>query len=460
MTVSLVTADSVANDLHAAASLSVESAAVLLADVVRSDDMPTRIVGHRLIPVPDHLYRVRTPVALGLPSEAYVPALAEAAKLNCAALFVHTHPNGAAPRPSQADVIVDAELADVFRIRTEQSLYGSLIVGAGEFDLTFSGYVDEGRGPTDITRWWAVGDRWRLRLPFGAPQQPLDPAFDRNVRAFGDAVQRTVGQLRVAIVGTGGTGSAVAEQLARLGVRQFLLVDPDCLSASNLTRVYGSTPRDIGMPKVEVLREHLMAIAPDTTCDVVQSMITLHATARRLAEVDLVFGCTDDNAGRIVLSRVGSYLLTPVIDCGVLLSADSDGQLTGIDGRVTTLTPGAACLVCRNRIDLARAAQELRTPDERRRLADEGYAPALGRREPAVVTFTSLVASAAVAELIERLVGYGPSPRPSELLLRWHDRETSSNIALPRPGHYCDPTAGSLGRANTFPFLGQAWPDR
>lgn len=150
-------------------------------------------------------------------------------------------------------------------------------------------------------------------------------------------------------------------------------------------------------------------------------MITKEETAKALLDADVVFGCTDDNAGRLVLSRLASYLLTPVIDCGVLLSSGRGGQLSGIDGRVTVLAPGAACLVCRNRIDLSRASAEMLAPDEHQRLADEGYAPALTGVEPAVVAYTTQVAAAAVGELLERLIHYGPEPVPSEMLLRVHD---------------------------------------
>jgi hypothetical protein len=187
-------------------------------------------------------------------------------------------------------------------------------------------------------------------------------------------------------------------------------------------------------------------------------MITSESTARQLCECDIVFGCTDDNAGRLVLSRLATYFLTPVIDCGVLLSSDAQGQLVGIDGRVTTLVPGQGCLVCRGRIDTKRAAAELMTPGERKRREDEGYAPALGRVEPAVVTYTTLVAATAVSELLERLVGYGPDPRPSEVLLRCHDREVSTNVQAPGPRHYCHPDSGKLGLGVTTPFLEQTWP--
>ena len=98
-------------------------------------------------------------------------------------------------------------------------------------------------------------------------------------------------------------------------------------------------------------------------------------------------------------------------------------------------------------------------PEEHRRLEAEGYAPALGAIEPAVVAFTTATAALAVSELLERLVGYGPSPRPSEILLRTHDRQISTNVAAPAAGHYCDPSAGKLGRGHTDPFLGQVWSE-
>jgi len=97
------------------------------------------------------------------------------------------------------------------------------------------------------------------------------------------------------------------------------------------------------------------------------------------------------------------------------------------------------------------------SPGERIRRQDEGYAAALPGVEPAVVAFTTMVASAAVAELLERLIGYGPTPVPSEILLRIHDREISTNLQDPSKGHYCDPESGKIGVGETDPFLGQVW---
>src|SRR5437867_8391247 len=63
----------------------------------------------------------------------------------------------------------------------------------------------------------------------------------------------------VAVIGCGSFGSAIAEMLARAGIGQLTLIDPDVLSAENLGR-HVLTQKDLGRPKVEALRERLLAI--------------------------------------------------------------------------------------------------------------------------------------------------------------------------------------------------------
>lgn len=435
-----------------------ETAGVLLASFVSTSD-GIRLLGREYHPVPQAAYRVRRVDSLGISSDGYVAALSRAEQIGAVAIWFHTHPGeGSWPSPSQWDDKVDVELAETFRLRTNHDFYGTLIFSPNGDEVAFSGRVlVHGAAPAHIERLWIVGDRLRFFNRFGQEgEQPLS-MYDRNVRAFGAPIQAALGALKVGVVGCGGTGSAVIEQLARLGVKRFLLIDPETLTASNVTRVYGSTLADVDNPKVEIATRNIKRIQAEAVVEALESTCNVEATAKRLAACDLVFGCTDDNAGRLVLSRIPYYLYTPVIDMGVLLSANAGGQLTGIDGRVTTVTPGHACLICRNRIDLARAGAELMTPEERKRLEGEGYAPQLGRTEPAVVTYTTAVAAAAVSELLERLTGYGPSPTPGEVLLRLHERELSTNLASPRPAHYCDPAGAKYGVGMTTPFLDLGW---
>ena len=457
MTTTLVMPESIANELSEAASGTVESGGVLLARHVDTPAGNTRLLGHTMRWVPGPAYQTREATELVVASEGFVPALAEAEERGSIPIWTHTHPGTVStPTPSARDHVVDARLADVFRLRSGSLWYGALIVSQTGGSLDFTGHIESEARRVDIDRLWSTGTRYALALNWLHDRTPPSEMFDRSIRAFGGAIQAVLGELRVAVVGCGGTGSAVIEQLARLGVRSFQIFDPDRLTASNLTRVYGSSPDDIGKPKVHILASHVNGIAPDAEVVAEHSAITDQRTARKLLDTDVIFGCTDDNAGRLVLSRIATYLMTPVIDCGVKL-ASNDGNLIGIDGRVTVLGPGAACLVCRERIDFARAAAEMLTPSEHRRRMAEGYAPSMPDVEPAVVTYTTQVAAAAVSELLERLVRYGPEPPPTELLVRMHERELSTNSQHPREGHYCDPVAGRLGRGMTEPFLEQAW---
>ena len=457
MATTLVLPESIADELAAAAGRRVESGAVLLARCVETPAGHVRLLGHAIHWVPEHAYRTRTAHELVVGSEGFVPALAAAEEQGSVPVWVHTHP-GSSPRPSGRDRVVDAQLSDLFRLRSGSAWYGALIVGRSGGNLTFTGHIESADSRVEIDRMWTTGTRWALVLDWLHDSTPPGELFDRSIRAFGGAIQSMLAQLRVGVVGCGGTGSAVVEQLVRLGVCHFYVFDPKELSDSNVTRVYGSYPDNVGEAKARLMAEHILKIAPDAEVVAVQSRITQQDAARQLLDADVIFGCSDDNAGRLVLSRIATYFMTPVIDCGIKLSSAPDGTLEGIDGRVTVLGPGAACLVCRGRIDMQRAQAEGLPTSEHRRLAAEGYAPGLPGVEPAVIAYTTQVAAAAVGELIERLVHYGPEPPPTEQLLRIHEREVSTNTQEPVEGHYCHPASGKLGRGFTEPFLEQTWP--
>lgn len=434
-----------------------ETAGVILAG--KSEDSGNlRLLGRELHWIPEDAYDRRTPRALTVRSEGYMRYLARAEDRGDVPIWLHTHPHeDGDSRPSKYDKIVDDELQQTFRLRSGAELYASLVFSPAADAFRFTGMVWNGKGPQRVTSIMIVGDRWKVITAEHAPKDDHVPVhFDRQVRAFGGDVQRVLTKLRIGVVGCGGTGSAAAEQLARLGVGSLLVIDPKDLSESNPTRVYGSSPSDVGRPKAEILADHLRRIAPAAKIDSVMGTITDQSVAGRLTSCDIIFGCTDDNAGRLVLSRMPTYYLIPVFDLGVLISS-SNGQLDGIDGRVTVLNPGSACLVCRGRIDIARAGAEQLSADERAARQAEGYAPELGGVEPAVIPYTSAVASFAVAELLERLIGYGPEREPGEILLRFHDREISTNTARPKPHHYCDPAEGFFGAGDREPFLGQTW---
>ncbi|KUI36460.1 hypothetical protein AU194_08205 [Mycobacterium sp. GA-2829] len=434
----------------------VETAAVLLARPAWLADGGLRLLGVELHPAAEQAYRHRDDRSLVVGSEGYMPALKDAETHRCVPIWVHTHPGEAAsPRPSPHDRRVDEQLMPVFTTRSESGLYGSLITSMRAGQLSFTGRL-EGTTTTNIDRIVIPADRFEVLRADDVRYPPLPSLHDRHVRAFGPDIPRVLGDLRVALIGCGGTGSAVAEQLVRLGVRNFVLVDPDKLCDTNTTRVYGSTLRDVDRFKVEVLGNHLRDIAPDAVVECIEGSVCQREIAERIVGADVVFGCTDDEAGRMRLSRFAYAYLTLVIDCGVKISSDGAGRVDDITGRVTILDSRSACLLCRGRVRPEVAAAEEMSPEEYQRRRRDGYVPDLGGTEPAVVAFTTAVAAAAVNELLERLVGYGVESRPSEILLRIHDRAISTNHQHPTPDCYCGTrTPSNFG--DTARYWGLGW---
>lgn len=459
MRVTLVLTEALAEQLADVAKGAMENGGMLLVRVVEVGQ-EVRLLARRYMAVPDEHYELQAADALTVRAEGFVPTLAVAERDQAVAIWVHTHPGlGSVPLPSLYDEQVDHVLAETVRIRTNQPYYATLIASPCESSpFCFSGTLQTSTQTWPIERIWIVGERWRLLTAVDALQTATLSRYDRSVRAFGAGIQEALSQLRVGVVGCGGTGSAVIEQLSRLGVHDFVLIDPKALTESNVTRVYGSSMDQVGVDKVEVARANIARITPQAQVQAIVGSLTCAETTAALIGCDVIFGCTDDEAGRLVLSRFSTYLLCPVIDCGVLISSDATETIIGIDGRVTILSPGSACLICRHRIDTTLAAAQMLPTHEYRRRQAEGYAPALGEAEPAVVTFTATVAAAAVNELLERMIGFGPTPRPDEVLLRFHEREISTNRMEPRPRHYCHPDTGKWGHGSIPPFLDLGWP--
>jgi molybdopterin/thiamine biosynthesis adenylyltransferase/proteasome lid subunit RPN8/RPN11 len=432
-------------------ALDVETAAVLIARPAEMEGRLTLLV-RRILWVPDDAYIRRERLALEIASSGYVPALKAAAEDGAVAIFFHTHPGGN-PSPSEYDIAVDEQLRDPFELRTDQPLYASLILGGTAASPRFSGtvFVDGDESPLERVR--VVGGRLRLLT---RTRSGVDASlFDRQIRAFGRDGQALLSALRAGVVGVGGTGSAVFEQLVRLGVGEITVLDDDLLTATNLPRIHESGMGDLELAKVDVARQAAARIGLGTQVRSIPRRVTDLAAARALTQCDVVFGCTDDNRGRAILSRLAYWYLIPVFDTAFLVDTANE-QVRGLFGRVTTVMPGTACLFCRNRIDQAQLAAEALPPDERERMAAEGYVPGLGEPDPSIGTYTTLTGTIAVTELLDRLFGFSGPDAPSELLARLHDRMLSTTRAAPREGHYCADTA-TWGRGDTEPCLEQLW---
>src|SRR5690349_3153066 len=63
--------------------------------------------------------------------------------------------------------------------------------------------------------------------------------FDRQIRLFGSAGQERIRAAKVAVIGIGGLGTHVVQQLSLLGVKDLALVDAQEVDTTNLNRYIG-----------------------------------------------------------------------------------------------------------------------------------------------------------------------------------------------------------------------------
>jgi molybdopterin/thiamine biosynthesis adenylyltransferase len=415
----------------------------------------TRVLLREFIPVERSEVTAASRTGMSIMSSSFMRAMKRADRTNQVFYFIHSHP-GEYRNFSEQDDKQEAQLMHTAYTRIEKpGPHGSMLLVGGR-DLIARSWFDTGVS-IPITRIRIIGTRLRF-IDEGA-EVDLDAVFDRQIVAFGGGIQALLRRLHVGVVGLGGTGSAVAEQLIRLGVGTLTVIDHDDLERSNVSRVYGSTLSHVGKPKVAVAHDNARRIGLDTDVRGVASSITYERTAAILRECDCIFGCTDDEWGRAILTRMALYYYIPVIDMGVRIASES-GQIKNIQGRVTTLLPGAACLFCRNRISaeqVSRQAIDETNPERASKLRAEGYLPELPGAEPAVIAFNSTLASWAVIELLNRIVGFmGEERRTTEMIFLFDAAMIRPNAVSPSAQCFCsDPRY--LGRGDVKPFLDMTW---
>jgi molybdopterin/thiamine biosynthesis adenylyltransferase len=254
-----------------------------------------------------------------------------------------------------------------------------------------------------------VGDHW-TRTPMGASSRvrtQKSEMHERQVLALGLRGQRDLQQATMAIVGVGGTGSACAEMLVRLGIGKLILIDDDKLENTNISRVFGSTLGDIGKAKVHVLKKWLTRINPKVDIDA--HPVNLVGNTHLLKEADVVLGCTDTETSRALANQFACQYMRPLIDMGNRIDA-SEGKIRAASARMTFVAPGGPCMECFGNINHSTVQAENMSGKEYERLREEGYVVGLDEKAPSVISLNLLVASLAITKLLDVLTGVGGLP--------------------------------------------------
>lgn len=394
-----------------------ENSAVLLCG---TSDTGTerRLLVRRTVVVPRESYVARLQYHLEIAPNFYNDIVSQCLRDRLTPVIVHSHRLDGEARYSPSDDFGESRLLGVLQsllpgmtpasmVMSHSSVTGRLL--ADDDFRTLSGLKIAGLHSSVLT--------------FGAEHRRRNSAtrFDRQIRAFGEDGQRVLSTLTVAVIGAGGIGSLVAEQLVRAGVQDIAIIDDDVVEESNVSRLFGATEGDVGRPKVDVVARHLRRLGATKTTPINRSAITQQVLLL-LRDRDLIFCCVDNDRTRALLSRFAYQYLIPVIDHGTRLDG-RNGRISAAAGRVSIVSPGLTCLRCSHHINSERIRAESMTQSEREALVREGYVMGIDEPAPAVVSINTVVAGLGVTAGINLFVGLTGGVQPMDQI---YDARTGS----------------------------------
>ena len=141
----------------------------------------------------------------------------------------------------------------------------------------------------------------------------MDGRYARNIPALTRAECEVLRQKRILVVGCGGLGGHIIDQLARIGVGFLRVVDGDVFEASNLNRQLLSSVPLLGVSKAKTAADHIARVNPDVTVESVQTFLTEGNATEILAGCDIVMDALDNIPSRRILAAACEKANIPYI---------------------------------------------------------------------------------------------------------------------------------------------------
>ena len=137
--------------------------------------------------------------------------------------------------------------------------------------------------------------------------------FSRTELLIGKENLDKLKKSKVAIFGLGGVGSYVVEALARVGVSNFVLVDSDIVSISNINRQLIATYDTVGNYKVEVTKDRILSINKNAKIEIYNTFFDSNNAGMIDESIDYIVDAIDSVNSKIDLVIMANKLNIPII---------------------------------------------------------------------------------------------------------------------------------------------------
>lgn len=275
--------------------------------------------------------------------------------------------------------------------------------------------------------------------------------YERQIRFFGKDGQNIIQKIHVAVIGIGGTGSHIVQQLAFLGVSAITIIDPDNLELTNMNRLIGVKYDDlIGTPKVNIMERLILSINPSIKIFKIKDNFISELGFRAIKKADFVFSCVDNDGARLVLNEFCLAYKIPFIDVATEIFIDP----LEYGGQVISILDGNACLFCLGYISPDEARKYLQNMDARK---DEESIYGISKdllenSGPSVVTINGIISSIALTEFLVEITGI----RKANKIIKYYGNRGITTVSIEKPWedcYYCKQIRGIRNEINIERYL-------
>lgn len=158
--------------------------------------------------------------------------------------------------------------------------------------------------------------------------------YQRNIGTITTEEQELLAQKSVCIIGCGGLGGGVIENLARMGVGELTLVDGDVFDESNLNRQVLSNEENLGKSKALEAAEQMSKINSEICLIAIEELLTDDNARDLIAGCDLTVDALDNVEARLALEKACELEGIPLVH----------GAINGWNGQVGVVMPGSRIL--------------------------------------------------------------------------------------------------------------------
>ena len=274
----------------------------------------------------------------------------EASKKGMGVCFIHSHPFPGWQGMSSDDVAAETRMAPSAFTFSDLPLVGMTISSDSIWSARIWNHFGEG---IFNMKWMHLAKSAGLKLETSFNDKLValpkyQEMFKRTRTVYGKATHEKLCRLRIGIVGLGSVGSIVVENLSRMGLEKYVLIDFDKIKKHNLDRQLGATKKDLGKLKIDVAARQIKQSSTAQNIEIhkVPHSLTEREGYEAALDCDVIYSCVDRPWARHILNHIAYAHLIPVIDGGISVSFDSEGNFERADWQFQTASPERPCLQC------------------------------------------------------------------------------------------------------------------